>query len=183
MSMKALDVYPSVLLFDEAGLPRVRTAGDPPRAHLFAQDFSESEDDPRRKSPVVQASKDDCDINLILARYKKTGQLPPMMDNARYADLTERPGSFHEAMNTVTEARSMFADLPAPVRDRFNNDPGAFFDFVADPENEEEMRSLGLLEATDRVVGKEAAEGPDGAKAPPAPPEDPAKGEPAEGSE
>ncbi len=95
------------------------------------------------KGRTQQHMRDECDINKIMSKYAKTG----------YVDHVSRHGgdygfadavSFHEAMNVVTKADQMFADLPAEARRRFAGDPGLFLEFVQDDENHAEMVELGL---------------------------------------
>lgn len=52
---------------------------------------------------------------------------------------------FRTAMEQVKQADEAFLRLPPVVRKRFDNDPALFLDFVDDPANENELRSLGLL--------------------------------------
>lgn len=86
----------------------------------------------------------DCDINVIMARYLAAGELPNVREQfPQYADATG--ADFQEAMNFVAGANSMFQQMPSSIRNRFNNDPGAFIDFCSDEKNREEMASLGLL--------------------------------------
>jgi len=63
---------------------------------------------------------------------------------------------YHEAMNTVVEAQSMFETVPSEIRSRFGNDPGAFLKFVLDEKNSDEMRDMGLM------IPKEENKPPDG---------------------
>lgn len=91
-----------------------------------------------------QAFKDECDINRIMSRYISTGVLDFVNRHApQYGDVTGY--DFMEAQLIVANARSMFEELPATVRDRFDNDPALFLDFVADDKNRDEARELGLL--------------------------------------
>lgn len=117
-----------------------------------------------------QAHKDECDINQILARYRKTGVLDfAQRHEPQYGDVTAI--DFQAAMNTVANANSMFANLPAHMRARFHNSAPEFLAFVGDPENREEAEKLGLLKAKPEVA--------EGAPAPlsepeASPPEEPA---------
>lgn len=92
-----------------------------------------------------QHHKEDCDVNNIVRRHLKTGQLPwfAKQGNPQFGDFSE-VGSYHEAMNTLLDARDQFETLPAQLRKRFGNDPGEFLEFVHNPENAEEMVKLGL---------------------------------------
>jgi len=100
-------------------------------------------DDP---SLTEQSFKKDCDINYIMAQFKKTGLFSHVSKyHGKYEDFTGYP-DYHEAMNIVAQADEMFMTLPADIRARFDNDPGAFIEFVDNPDNAEEMRKMGLME-------------------------------------
>lgn len=100
---------------------------------------------PVGESMTKQSFKDECDVNLIMKRYQKTGVLPMVSNRQpRYEDFGTGL-DFHEAMQHVVAAQEMFNSLPSSVRSRFGNDAGAFLDFVQNPENVEEMRKMGLL--------------------------------------
>lgn len=87
----------------------------------------------------------ECDINTILAKYKKTGLIDHVArHNGQYGDFTD-PVDFETAMNLVVNAQEMFMELPADVRSQFGNDPGAFLNYATNPENASGMRDLGLL--------------------------------------
>lgn len=86
-----------------------------------------------------------CDINNILSTYMKTGVLPHQRDehSLQYGDLSGY--DFEEAQNIVAKAKTLFEELPANVRSRFNHSPAEFLDFTADENNEDEMYELGLM--------------------------------------
>lgn len=94
-----------------------------------------------------QEFKDECDINLILSRYRdappRAWGTPPTL---RYGDFAEAP-DFLGAQVLVKQSEEQFLSLPAKVRERFANDPVRFLDFVHDPANLAEARELGLLKA------------------------------------
>lgn len=94
-------------------------------------------------SKAVQSGKEDADINVIVARFNKSGVLPgsivpPTYDN--FVDVFD----FQSAMNAVVFAQREFMKLDAKVRSRFGNDPQQFVEFCSDKENLDEMRKLGL---------------------------------------
>ena len=99
--------------------------------------------------------KDECDINKIMDRYFRTGCLSDPLNQMKpgtYGDFTGM-GDYMENMNKIVQAREMFEALPAKVRERFGNNPGAMIDFVMDPDNKDEAIRLGLLK--EEVIIKE----------------------------
>lgn len=91
-----------------------------------------------------QNFKDECDINTILSRFQRTGNLTHTSSRTpRYEDVADL--DFHGAMQLVAGANGMFSELPAKIRDRFANDPGRLLEFLQDPENRAEALKLGLL--------------------------------------
>lgn len=96
------------------------------------------------ESLVQQASKDETDINRILAKYRKTGLITHTAKHQGfYGEFIGAP-DYHEAMTAIAEANSMFEELPATVRKEFDNDPSEFLAFVQDPANSEKMYEMGL---------------------------------------
>lgn len=96
------------------------------------------------ESLTKQAFKDECDINVIMRRYERSGVLPVnMRGEPRYVDCTSI--DYLESMRVVADARSAFESLPARVRARFEHDPARLMEFLADERNREEARELGLL--------------------------------------
>lgn len=111
---------------------------------------------PADEGRTKQSFKDECDINNIMARFQKTGVLAfANKFEARYGDVTGV--DFGEAMRVVADARSMFAEMPARLRDRFANDPARFLEFVQNPANKDEARALGLLKPEALAPVPEAA--------------------------
>lgn len=91
-----------------------------------------------------QSQARDCDVNVIVERFMKTGQLPQMIaGNPEYGQF-DSATDYHEAMNTVLKAQEQFDALDARVRARFENDPEKFLAFATDNKNKEEMEKLGL---------------------------------------
>lgn len=92
-----------------------------------------------------QSFKAECDINHILRKFQTTGALTHFnQHSAQYGDTTGI--EFQNAMETVAQANTMFAELPSSLRNRFR-DPATFLDFVADEKNHAEMVELGLRES------------------------------------
>lgn len=93
-----------------------------------------------------QQFKEDCDINTIVKRFGLTGQLPEGLSMPVSGDFTQAV-DYHTAMNLVRQADEEFLRIPAEVRARFNNDPGALMAFLEDASNREEAVKLGLVNA------------------------------------
>lgn len=96
-------------------------------------------DDP---SLAVQASKEECDINNIINKCLRTGELPEQRQGAFMA-LSELP-DLQEAMNQVALAQEAFAALPAHVRKVFDNDPVKLVEASQDARNQQLFIDLGL---------------------------------------
>jgi len=95
------------------------------------------------KSMTKQADLKRACIHNILNKYEKTGLLPQ-----RKAQPIEGPvpdvNSYHQAMTILVEAQTAFNELPSDIREKFNNNPAEFLEFVNDEENQEEMKEMGL---------------------------------------
>ena len=92
-----------------------------------------------------QEFKDECDLNVLMKKYEKTGVLPPARGQPRYVDAFDLP-SYQEALTVLSEADRAFMALPARVRGEFDNDPEKFVAFASDPQNVDRLRSLGLAD-------------------------------------
>lgn len=91
-----------------------------------------------------QSFKEECDINTIVERFGLGYELPENTRIPQYGDFSDIT-DFHTAMNATAKAREAFDQLPAEIRSKFNNDPGAYVDFCLNPENREELKKMGLI--------------------------------------
>lgn len=105
-----------------------------------------------------QSFKAEVDINTILRRFRLTGQLPENVRPPVFGDFSDIK-DFHTAANAIAVAHEAFDAMPADVRKRFRNDPGAFVDFCLDGSNLDEMRKLGLAvpKGPDKLAAEPAA--------------------------
>lgn len=99
--------------------------------------------DTGKESNVQQSFKNETDINVIMKKYKSTGQLPQMVRRGNFMDCTHLEG-YQESLNIVKEAHNLFMALPSNIRKRFGNDPQEYIDFASNPDNAEELVKLGL---------------------------------------
>lgn len=90
-----------------------------------------------------QQFKEDCDVNLIMEKYMKTGMMPQSVAPLLEGDFSNLP-SYAEALQTVIDAQDMFMEIPAKIRQRFDNNPQELMNFLADESNTEEAIKLGL---------------------------------------
>lgn len=91
-----------------------------------------------------QQFKDQCDINILMARYLETGEMPQVQDGLTYGNF-EGIFDFQTAMNAVRTAEELFSQFPARIKNRFDNNPQNMIGFLSDPENREEAEFLGLI--------------------------------------
>jgi len=149
-------------------VPQFRTAYQPHQRYPTILDA---------KSLTHQAMAPECDINTIMKKYEKTGVLEHRNRfQGAYGDFTSVPQDYHESMNAVIAAEEMFSTLPARIRRRFHNDPGAFIDYATNPENGPELVAMGL--ATSRETQGSSDDVIEPPAKPKAPPQSPAKGSP-----
>jgi phage internal scaffolding protein len=91
-----------------------------------------------------QHHKDECDINVILERFGKTGQVPVSAISAQYGDFTG-VNDYHTALNTLIAAEREFEALPAKLRTMFDNEPANLIEFLNDENNKDKAIELGLV--------------------------------------
>lgn len=96
-------------------------------------------------SLTQQQFKDECDINTIVKQFGLTGKLPEAgsVYAPTFGDFTEIE-DFQSALHALQRASDAFMELPASVRERFNNDPARLVEFCSDARNADEIRALGL---------------------------------------
>jgi len=122
---------------EEPALPQIRNCFSP-RVQVAARIGGASR--------TKQSFKKETDLNYLIARYQKTGQLPRMPERTPqfgYAPSVD----FQEALQLVESAKNNFQQLPSHVRERFQNDPASFLAFVENPENAPKFAEYGLAEA------------------------------------
>jgi len=91
-----------------------------------------------------QHHKDECDINVILERFGKTGHMPVNAISGTYGDFSG-VHDYHTALNALIASQAEFDALPAQIRNRFANEPAKLIEFLDDPKNQAEATSLGLI--------------------------------------
>ncbi len=85
-----------------------------------------------------QCYADECDIQKIMAKFEKTGTISHIQKyEGVYGDFAEV--DFIGLTETLTKGREMFDDLPGELRQEFQNSPAAFFQYVNDPKNKDDL--------------------------------------------
>lgn len=98
-----------------------------------------------KSTRVKQEFLAECDINNIMARYEKSGQISHQANGQpRYGDF-DHAEDYLSATNRVLEAQRTFDALPSRIRDRMENNPANLIAFMDDPENLDEAVELGLV--------------------------------------
>lgn len=125
-------------------------------------------------SLAKQSSRDECDINQIMAKFAKTGVVTHFNEHkGDYGDFCDA-GDYLESQIIVQQAKEMFHTIPAGIRQHFDNNPAKFLEFAQDPNNQEEMIEMGLAKRVHTSTGPQ----PD----PSVDPQDPPQADPPEGA-
>lgn len=124
--------------------PKIITQYDYENFEKPGVDFNPSEKTSRSKT--IQSDMEAADINKIMARFEKTGVLIDPSGQERqpqYGDFTGLT-DYHGMLSAVRQAERVFGLYPAKIRNRFDNDPQKFLDFMEDQKNDSEAVELGL---------------------------------------
>lgn len=77
----------------------------------------------------IQACKDDCDINFIVARCVKDGSISLLADNGKGSvDVSMLPDNFLDLWNLKQSLEDEFKQLPVEERALFNQSPLLYID-------------------------------------------------------
>lgn len=90
-----------------------------------------------------QEFANECDINVILARYDQVEPRPGL----RWGEFADAPEDFLAAQLLVKNAEERFNSFDARVRERFKHSPVEMLRFLSDPANKAEAIALGLVQA------------------------------------
>lgn len=98
-------------------------------------------------SPSLTKSEfaEEADINNIVATcIRKAMPLPTGDRQPLFEDFSDI-GTYQDALNGVAQANQTFEQLPSGIRQKFDHNVQSLIDFLADPENNNEAKELGLL--------------------------------------
>ncbi len=96
------------------------------------------------KPRTKQAFKDECDINRVLDRAVHGASLAHLKNHeGTYGDFSDfDENSYEHMLGRISDANTIFYDLPAELRSEFDNNPGKFFGFVNDPANVDKLEEI-----------------------------------------
>lgn len=106
-------------------------------------------------SKTEQCHREDCDINTIINRYRKTGVLGDSASQVRdmvFGDFASMPDRLTSEI-AVAEAKENFMKLPIDVRKHFDHDMGKLLKALNDPSQIPTLQNLGIVRKPDPVVG------------------------------
>lgn len=93
------------------------------------------------KSKTEQHHAKSCNINTIMARYRKTGLIDHIKHHEpRFGDVSG--ADFQAAAILVADQVSIFEELPAHVRAFYENDPALYLTALETDEGIEELRNI-----------------------------------------
>lgn len=98
---------------------------------------------PEDEGRTMQNHKNECDVNQIIKKFTRRSLEEynrGFADN--YGDLSGF--DYQEAQFQIAQANSLYEQLPSAIRMKFDG-PGDYLAFVENPDNEAELRKLGIL--------------------------------------
>lgn len=97
------------------------------------------------ESMTQQHFADESEINNIIRSHDRNGIIEHVhRGNAIYGDFSEIT-DLSDALIQIQEAQKEFLNIPSEIREKFKNDAGEFFKYASNPDNEDGMREMGLL--------------------------------------
>lgn len=98
------------------------------------------------ESATRQEFKKETDINVIMKRAQKTGQITHVSGRMPfYGDATQIT-DYKSALDAIYQANETFMSLPSTLRNKFENDPAKLIAFLQDDKNRETAIEWGLIE-------------------------------------
>lgn len=83
------------------------------------------------KGPIDYAAyinswRDDCDINILMARFTSGDKDALIQRVGAYMDVSKMPDNFNDMMNLTMSAQSVFDSLPTAAKEAFGNNVNNF---------------------------------------------------------
>lgn len=74
----------------------------------------------------IQSWRDECDINILMAKFTNGDRTALMQRVGAFVDLTQIPDNFNDMLNLTTTAGAVFDSLPVEVKEVFGNNLNNF---------------------------------------------------------
>lgn len=98
------------------------------------------------ESLTKQSFAPECDINKIVDKFTKTGQLPINTRPPTYGSAP--PHSIKEIQDAIASSKSMYEQLPQNVKEKFT-DANDFITALSDDDRAHEIANLGIESKND----------------------------------
>lgn len=95
-------------------------------------------------SMTIQSAAPETDINFIVRKYGLTGELAVRRGIPEYGNFDESM-DFQALLANVKLGEAAFLKVPADIRARFNNDAGAFLEWIHEDSNYDAAEAMGLV--------------------------------------
>lgn len=93
---------------------------------------------PAAETKCRKSEKNNACINNIVAKAYKTGQLPVLMHRQPLPELPSEQ-TYQEMLDKVVHAQQRFEQLPASIRNAFDNDPKMLLRALENPQDNMEL--------------------------------------------
>ena len=124
----------------------------------YPVEWKPSGDENETKDMTRQEFVQDCDMNILMKRFKANPALAVDQfreAQAAFMDFTDLP-DYQTMLQAGVHAREMFMALPPEVRFKFHNDPGEFLDACETMEGQKILVELGLATPRQPARGGES---------------------------
>lgn len=101
----------------------------------------------------IQSWRDECDINILMAKFTNGDKTALMQRVGAYLDLSNIPDNFNDMLNLTTTAQSVFDSLPTDVKKVFGNNVNNFLANSKSKEFEELLSKSPEDLRREKVVG------------------------------
>lgn len=114
----------------------------------------------------IQSHAQSTDINMILQRYFSGDAAALSRIQGVYADISEMPSNYHDAMTLIDNARKDFAKLPVEIQAKFGNDANQW---IAQMGSDTWLSAMGIVSDSSAAAAPAAPDVTDVPVAPAAP--------------
>lgn len=126
-------------------------------------------------SKTRQSEKDNCDINIMVAKMVRGEAVNLATGAGAYGDFSNA-GDFTDNRHQIQKANEDFMKLPSKIRQHFSNDVQHLLEAFEDPDQADELREFGLLPFLEETEPPQESPTPETPPAtPPEPPPEVAK--------